>query len=175
MYRFVQCFALILLFFCLPGNAYSEEPVAPLAEVREDLAQVYEISPEMVEHMIDEMKSRIPSKETVGVPVPPDLRYVGGGHMQQMEYANLAAEESLQEMLGFYHNALEDMPGWQWSENFGIFYKSDEPMTVAKLMSFTVPVIEIKELDPNDAQLMSVDPAVKQKLSTLVQITYAAD
>ena len=79
------------------------------------------------------------------------------------------------ELVGFYHNALEDMPGWQWSENFGIFYKSDEPMTVAKLMSFTVPVVEIKELDPNDAQLMSVDPAVKQKLNTLVQITYAAD
>ena len=84
-------------------------------------------------------------------------------------------EDSLQEMPGFYHNALEDMPGWQWSENFGIFYKSDEPMTVAKLMSFTVPVIEIKELDSNETQLVSVEPAVKHKLSTLVQNTYAAD
>lgn len=50
------------------------------------------------------------------------------------------------ELVGFYHNALEDMPGWQWSEDFGIFYKPDEPMTVVRLMSFTAPVIKIKEL-----------------------------
>lgn len=53
--------------------------------------------------------------------------------------------------------------------------KSDEPMTVARLISFTVPVIEIKEPDPSYVQLMSVDQAVEQKLKTLVQLTYAAD
>ena len=175
MHRFVQCFAFVLLVFFLSGNAYPDEPVAPLAEVREDLAEVYEIPREQVKHLIAGMKSRIPSRKTVGVPVPPDLRYIGGGSIQHMAFANLASEKSPEEMLGFYHNALEGMPGWHWSEQFEIFHKSDEPMTAEKLMSFTVPVIEIKALAPDDARLMSVDPRVKEQLNSVVQITYSAD
>lgn len=53
--------------------------------------------------------------------MPPDLRYIEGGRMEQMEYLNPAAEEFQQELLGFHHNTLEEMPGGQWSEDFGVF------------------------------------------------------
>jgi len=42
----------------------------------------------------------------------------------------------------------------------------------AALISFTIPVIEIKELSSDDPMLITVAPDVKAELNTLFQITY---
>ena len=166
------CASVVLLVMFLSVNAHSGDPVVPLVEIRADMADVYEIPQEMADQMINEMEGRIPSAGRVGVPVPDGASYLGGGRMQEMEYANLVSRDTPEAIQAFYLGALDEMPGWQWCEKFDVFHRSDEPLTVQKLMSFTIPVIEIKELSSDDPMLITVDPDVKAALNTLFQITY---
>ncbi len=166
------CASVVFLVMFLSVTAHSGDPVAPLVEIRADMADVYEIPKEMADQMINEMEGRIPSAGRVGVPVPAEASYLGGGRMQEMEYVNLVSRDTPEAIQAFYQGVLDEMPGWQWCEQFDVFHMSDESLTVQKLMSFTIPVIEIKELSSDDPMLITVDPDVKAELNTLFQITF---
>ena len=88
------CASVVLLVMFLSVNAHSGDPVVPLVEIRADMADVYEIPQEMADQMINEMEGRIPSAGRVGVPMPAGARYLGGGRMQEMEYANLVSRDT---------------------------------------------------------------------------------
>lgn len=175
MKRLVPCFVVLSLVLLTSVNAHSEELVAPLIEIRSDLADVYEIPEEMVGELISEMESRIPTRKQVGVPVPDGVSSIGGGHIQEMEFVNLVSPKKPDKIIAFYEEMLNEMPGWQWCGEFEVFHKSDEPLTLQSVMSFTIPIIEIKDLSSDDPLLITVDPDVKDTLNSLLKITYSVN
>ena len=176
MIRFIVAALLIL---GMNSPVFALEPIAPMIKVSDKPSGIFEeLTQEQWNQLLETMlaEESIPSKEEVGAPAPPGSYYMGVGSIQDMDYVNLVSMEPPEKIMSFYMDMLGEMPGWQWSEEFNIFFKADGEMNIERLMSFSIPVIEVKEVSTDDpfAELMfaHVDAEVRPGLKTLVQITY---
>lgn len=166
--------SLISLMLILSVPVAAGDPVAPMVPVRDDLASRLDAPQEAVEAMLQESKSKIPPKSAVGVSVPSGTLWLGGGSMGKMENVLLVSTLHPEQVRQYYLDKLPDMPGWKWSEEFGLFCKAEGTITVQQLMSFTIPVIEIEELSSDSTMLSIVDTDVREELQALLKITYPA-
>ncbi len=96
---------------------------------------------------------KVPTKEEVGVPVPPDTYYynksVGTSGEGKKIAIELLSKKTLKEASKFYFDKLDEMPGWRWSEDFSfdnyiLFYNFDGEMHHP--MDHDVSRIEIREV-----------------------------
>lgn len=154
---------LLLLFtLCLLHTAVAAQPYAPWAKLKAGAPEVMR-------------KGSIPSSDEVGIPCYPGAVMLSvhnpaeGAENAMAPYMNLASEDPPEKVEAWYKVRLSEMPGWNYHDTYGFFYKGDDAM---KAMSMQLPYLNVMELGQVATDVIYVDDAVKKNLKTRIQIVY---
>jgi len=163
----------------LASVVHAGEPIAPMMPMAEKPPKELGVSEKDWKQMLDLMaqqsaqESTVPSKHEVGVPAPRNSFYFASGDMGKIKFVTLVSQDDVDELRKFYQDNLKQMPGWEWSDEFSMFHKSDGSLTMQKIMSMSIPVIEVDEVDDGTlAWMFMADESFKASLKSLVKITY---
>jgi hypothetical protein len=155
------------------------DPFAPMIPMAEKPPKELGVSEKDWEQMLDLMAqqsaqdSSVPSKHEVGVPAPPNSFYFSSGDMGEIKFVSLVSQDEVDKLRKFYKDSLDQLPGWKWSDEFSIFHKSEGSLTMQKIMSMSIPIIEVDEVnDDTLAWMFLADEKFKASLKSLVKITY---
>ena len=172
--------------FIFYAGVQAGQPIAPVIKISDVPPAIFEGIEQgdwdlMIEEITGRFNDEIPTRAEVGIPVPPDVFFSGIGRMklngQKKSFVNLLTEDLPKNVREFYQSSLHEMPGWQWSEEFNMFYKAEDRMDIEQLLSSPIPVIEVKEIFPDDPfvelMLFFIDAELKSRLNTLIQVTYS--
>jgi len=171
---------IMILGLFLASAVQAGEPIAPMPPFAEKPPKEFEgISQQQWEQLLDQIaeqsaqESTVPSKQEVGVPVPTNSFYFASGDLGETKFVTLISQHDVDEMRKFYEDILDQMPGWEWSDEFSMFHQSEGPLTLQKLMSMSIPVIEVDEVNEFTlAMMFMVDEKFKASLQSMVKIGY---
>jgi len=163
----------------LASEVHAGEPFAPMMPMAEKPPKELGISEKDWKQMLALMEqqsaqeSPVPSKHEVGVPAPRNSFYFASGDMGEIKFVTLVSQDDVDELRKFYKDSLDQMPGWKWSDEFSMFHKSEDPLTMQKIMSMSIPVIEIEQVNEGTLAFMFMaDEKFKASLKSLVKIAY---
>ncbi len=130
-----------------------DEPYAPVFSLPDDTDRA-----EIYIHQQERVQSMIPSKAEVKIPPYPgavvflvhttdELKQMTG--KDGLAEIRLIAGDPLDEIVKFYQ---EHLPGWNYDENFSVFWYGEGDITISQLMG-GMPHISIREASPTVQEL----------------------
>ena len=167
MNRYIS-FLVILFSFLITMQLFSQTPVAPWAPLKPDAPKDW-----------GTRNYTVPTQQEIGIPIYPNtyLTTISTASVDSLKpqeseilpFVILVSSDPPEKIIAFYKDTLKSEYGWNYTEEYTTFIKSN-PMI--KVLTGKYPSVAVRDENGDEFDLVFVDKKFKENLKTRIRITY---